>query len=211
MATVKIAEQPRGSFGESSRLHHSDPSVAVAARLQRSLRNASAQASQYEHEMKDLESSLSENLSNFRAIDSSLGEAFDGLQRNTKRANRALKQQVPHITSELNECKDILEELSETLPTIRTQVQGIGDIYDSGRQKAKDLVDDLTWLNTEFYERWRLIIFTSSSPVSVRYKLIMRTLFAVSFVLCCWLSWVVLRGGYRAYRHRLVWGERLLS
>lgn len=162
------------------------------------------------------------------------------LQRNTKRANRALNQQVPHITTELNECKDILEELSETLPTIRSQVQGIGDIYDSGRQKvgsprvhcffskvhvsdfflfifisvclqAKDLVDDLTWLNTEFYERWRLIIFTSSSPVSVRYKLIVRTLFAVSFVLCCWLSWVVLRGGYRAYRHRLVWGERLLS
>ncbi|EAU90506.1 hypothetical protein CC1G_00890 [Coprinopsis cinerea okayama7 len=204
------ARSPPATGGQGSKTH-TDPSVAVAERLEQALRKVSNRASQYEHEMKDLESRLSEHLSNFRAIDSLIGEAYDGLQRNSKRANRALQHQVPHINDELEESKEVLLELSETLPIVQMQVKGIRDIYDSGRRTAKDLVDDLTWLNTEFYERWRLIVFTSTSPVSWRWKIFMRTLFAVSFVLCCWLSWIALRGAYRAHRHRLVWGEKLMS
>jgi hypothetical protein len=77
--------------------------------------------------------------------------------------------------------------------------------------QAQALVEDLVWLNTEFYERWRSIIFTSSSPVSWRWKAVMRTLFVISFILCSWLSWIALSGAYRAHRHRLVWGEKLMS
>lgn len=208
MPTIKVTEQLHSTVLQDT--PYADPSSTVAARLERALKNVSKQASQYEHEMKDLESRLSENLSNFRAIDSLLGEAFDGLQRNTKRANRALQQQVPRIIEQLETSSEILDELTDTLPVIQAQVRGIHEIYDSGQDKAKDLVEDLTWLNTEFYERWRQIIFTSSSPVPQRTKVIMRTLFAISFVLCCWLSWTALGGAYRAHRHRLVWGDKLM-
>ncbi|KAF6761622.1 hypothetical protein DFP72DRAFT_879153 [Ephemerocybe angulata] len=188
-----------------------DPSASVAARLECTLKKVSQQASQYEGEMKDLESKLSENLSNFRAIDSLLSEAFTGLQRNTKRADRAINHQVPNIHRDLQESTEVLEELADTLPTVQTQVKDINSMYDSGRQKAELLVKDLEWLNTGFYERWRLIIFTSSTPVSLRWKIIMRTLFVLSFILCSWFSWIALKGAYRAHSHRLVWGDRLMS
>ncbi|TFK29710.1 hypothetical protein FA15DRAFT_287284 [Coprinopsis marcescibilis] len=208
--TVKSSEHLQSSAGQTSRSWQ-DPSVRVAERLEKVLKNVSKQAAVHESEMKDLESRLSENLSNFRAIDSLLGEAYNGLQRNTKRADRALQQQVPRMIDELEESQKVLNELTGTLPAVHTQVEGIRELYDSGREKARDLVVDLTWLNTEFYERWRLIVFTSSSPVSWRLKALMRTLFVVSFLLCFWISWIALGGAYRAHKHRLVWGEKLMS
>ena len=100
-------------------------------------------------------------------------------------------------------------------------------MYDSGRNKvrfhrsnlpcsltplqAQNLVADLSWLDTDFYERWRRIIFTSSSPVSWRWKALMRITFTVSFVVVAYLTWIALGGVYRAHRQRLVWGERLMS
>ncbi|KAK0188966.1 hypothetical protein F5146DRAFT_1057397 [Armillaria mellea] len=180
-------------------------------KLEAALRRVSVQAAQYESQMKDLESKLSEGLSNFRAIDSFLQEAFTVLRRNTRRAERSKNQQLPDISAELDECNTMLKDLSQTLPTIQNQVADLRAVYDSGRKKARSLVADLTWLNTEFYERWRTIIFTSSSPVSWRWKAFMRFLFAVSFLICSWITWIALLGAYRAYRYKLVWGERLMS
>ncbi|KAL0065798.1 hypothetical protein AAF712_007101 [Marasmius tenuissimus] len=169
------------------------------------------QTAQYEYQMKELEHKFSESLSNFRAIDSLLQEAFTGLKRTSKRADRALDHQVPAINNDLEESLKVLTELDQTLPAIRKQVMEIRTLYDSGRDKAQTLVSHLRWLNTEFYERWRVTIFTSSSPVSSQWKIIMRFLFTISFVICCWLAWISVLGGYRAYRHKLVWGERLMS
>lgn len=134
---------------------------------------------------------------------------------------------IPQINGELDKSKEKLTELAERLPTIRTVVSDIRTVYDSGRNKvhsrrsyltrslthykAQNLVADLSWLDTDFYERWRRIIFTSSSPVSWRWKAIMRITFAVSFVVVAYLTWIALGGVYRAHRQRLVWGERLMS
>lgn len=72
-------------------------------------------------------------------------------------------------------------------------------------------MSSLTWLNTDFRERWRLIIFTSSAPISWRWKALMRISFAVFMVTFLWVAWVAMSGAYRAHRQRLVWGERLMS
>ncbi|KAJ7155347.1 hypothetical protein C8R43DRAFT_999438 [Mycena crocata] len=187
------------------------PAAVSTVKLEAALKKVSTQAAQYEHQMKDLESKLAESLSNFRAIDSLLQEAFAGLRRNAQRADHALNKQVSYITHELDSSMDSLTQLAEELPIIGDQVADIRSVYDSGRKKAQHLVMDLTWLNTEFYERWRQIIFTSSSPVSWRWKVVMRVLFAVSFVVFVWLTWITIWGGYRAHRGGLVWGERLMS
>ncbi|KII87374.1 hypothetical protein PLICRDRAFT_43006 [Plicaturopsis crispa FD-325 SS-3] len=179
--------------------------------LDEAIKRASGRAMQYEYQMKDLESKLAENLSNFRAIDSLLQEAFLGLQSNSQRAERALNIHVPHIYKELDQSNEALTDLADRLPTIRTQVAHIHTLYDSGRAKAQHLVSELEWLNTDFYERWRAVIFTTTSPVSWRWKAFMRFLFLLSFLACTWMAWIVLRGAYRAHRHRLVWGERLMS
>jgi len=93
----------------------------------------------------------------------------------------------------------------------RAQVAEIRAVYDSGRAKAQIVVDDLTWLTTSFYDRWRMIIFTSSSPVSLRVKLIMRFLFFVCFMACMYIVFITIQGAFKAHRHRLVWGDRLMS
>ncbi|KAJ3528648.1 hypothetical protein NMY22_g9328 [Coprinellus aureogranulatus] len=208
LATLK-EQTPQRLAGPSARAV--DPGLSVATKLEYALRSASNQAAKYEGEMKDLESKLSRNLSNFRAIDSLLSEAFSGLQRNTKRADRAMNHQVPNIHNDLQESKEVLEDLAETLPIVQAQVHEINNMYESGRRKAQVLVKDLEWLNTDWYERWRLIIFTSSSPVSLQWKVIMRTLFVAMSILCCWFSWIALKGAYRAHSHRLVWGDKLMS
>ncbi|KAJ7224238.1 hypothetical protein GGX14DRAFT_424770 [Mycena pura] len=185
--------------------------TADAGKLEAALNKASAQAAQYEHHMKDLESKLAESLSNFRAIDSLLQEALTGLRRDARHADYALNKQVPHITQELDASMHSLTQLAKDLPTIQSQVAEICAVYDSGQNKAQRLVSDLRWLNTEFYERWRLIIFTSSSPVSWRWKALMRVFFAISFLGFIWLTWIAVWGGYRAHRGGLLWGERLMS
>ncbi|KAJ6518860.1 hypothetical protein C8R45DRAFT_949548 [Mycena sanguinolenta] len=187
------------------------PAAVSTVKLEAALKKVSRQAAQYEHHMKDLESQLAESLSNFRAIDGLLQEAFAGLRRNAQRADQALSKQVSHITEELDSSMDSLTLLAEDLPTIQGQVADIRAAYDSGRNKAQSLLQDLTWLNTDFYERWRLIIFTSSSPVSWRWRALMRLFFAISFAIFVWLTWITVWGGYRAHRGGQIWGERLMS
>jgi len=179
--------------------------------LQAVMKRVSQQATQYEDQMRDLESKLSENLSNFRAVDSLTQEAFLNIKPSLKRGERAQKVQVPNITNELDQSLETLSKLSSALPKIQSKVTDIQQVYNSGQKKAGILVENLVWLNTDFYERWRLTIFTSSSPVSPRWKAIMRFLFTISFILCSYLFWIALSGAYRAHRHRLVWGDRLMS
>ncbi|KAF5350243.1 hypothetical protein D9758_007836 [Tetrapyrgos nigripes] len=196
----------------SSKISPSETTTSIASsKLEIALKKMSKKASMYEYEMKELEAKLSESLGNFRAIDSVIQETLNGLRHNGKQADKALHVQIPFITRQLDESSEILSQLSRSLPKIQSEVSSIRSVYDSGREKAQSLVVDLSWLNTEFYERWRVIIFTSSSPVSLRWKAIMRVLFTISFVICCWLAWIALFGLYRAYRHKLVWGERLIS
>ncbi|PFH51775.1 hypothetical protein AMATHDRAFT_58241 [Amanita thiersii Skay4041] len=180
-------------------------------RLEAAVKLVSGRAQEYEYQLRAVESELSTTLSNFRAIDSIMREAYAGIEQHTLRANHALDVQAPYIAQELEDSEKSLTQLTETLPAVDTQVANIKSIYDTGRDEAQRLVDDLTWLNTDFYERWRRIIFTSSSPVSWRWKAVMRTLFAISFVICTVLFWIALSGAYRAHRHRLVWGDKLMS
>ncbi|KZP09885.1 hypothetical protein FIBSPDRAFT_759237, partial [Athelia psychrophila] len=179
--------------------------------LENALAKASARAARYELELKALETNLVENLSNFRAVDGLLQDTFTALNRNARRADRALKSHVPHVEHEQQKTETDLTELGEFLPTIKEEVSDIKLAYDSGRKKAEELVQDLLWLDTDFYERWRTIIFTSSSPVSWRWKVLMRLLFAVAFIVLVNMTWIAIGGVYRAHRERLVWGERLMS
>ncbi|KAG2128553.1 hypothetical protein DEU56DRAFT_915433 [Suillus clintonianus] len=161
--------------------------------------------------MQELSTKLTENLSNFRAMDSLMQGSLDELKRDTQRVNHALEEHIPFIHEELQNSLVSLEELSHTLPQIRSHVTEIRRIYDSGREKAKNLVQDLNWLNTEWHERWRIIIFTNRSPVSWWWTATMRVLFAVTFITFGWITWVAIAGAYTAHRQRLVWGERLMS
>jgi len=185
--------------------------IISTSKVESALKRTCKSNAKYEYLMKDLESRLSDDLSNFRAIEGLMQNRYKGLQRTAQRSDKALNHQVPQIKEELDYLTESLTELVETLPTTRTQVSDIKQAYDSGRGKAQALVSDLSWLNTEFYERWRMIIFTSSSPVSLRWKIYIRLIFVVSFIICSWLSWIAITGAYRAHRHRLVWGEKLMS
>ena len=112
------------------------------------------------------------------------------------------------------------------------QTAHVRNLYDSSRKKvlyfplwfsindpdagvpplqAQVLVKELRWLNRDFTSRWRIVIFSRSSPVSWRWRATLRALFALAFILLTWCMWIALRGAYRAHRQRLVWGERLIS
>lgn len=166
---------------------------------------------QYESQMQELSIKLTEGLSNFRAMDSLMQGSLDELKRDTQHAKRALEEHIPSIREDFHNSLVSLEELSHTLPQIQTHVAEIQHIYDSGREKAKNLVTDLNWLNTEWHERWRIIIFTNRSPVSRWWTATMRVLFAATFITFGWITWAAIAGAYTAHRQRLVWGERLMS
>ncbi|KAI0287331.1 hypothetical protein BC826DRAFT_1045206 [Russula brevipes] len=172
----------------------------------------SRRAAAFERQIKALEEKLSEDLSNCRAIESSLKDAFSSVKRNYRRADKdALRTHVPHIDVGLDQALGMLQELEIQLPAIRTQAARLHRLYDSSRGKARSLVEDLRWLNRDFTSRWRTVIFSRSSPVSWRWRATLRALFALTFILVAWGLWIALRGAYRAHRQRLVWGERLIS
>ncbi|KAI0788763.1 hypothetical protein C8Q75DRAFT_187847 [Abortiporus biennis] len=171
----------------------------------------SRRAQGYEDQMRSLESKLAENLSNSRAIDNLLRDVVMSLQNTQRRTKTALSTTVPHIVHALTEDLTTLHELEEHLPEVGTQVKDIRNVYDRGREKAIELVDSLEWLNTPVPLRLRTIIFTPNAPVSPRWKVLLRFLFAVIFIACIWITWITIRGAIRAHRQRLVWGERLMS
>ncbi|THH17787.1 hypothetical protein EW146_g3104 [Bondarzewia mesenterica] len=178
MSTSSLIRSPKPS--ENTALYASGGRTAEI--FDAVLACASQRAQQYELQLKELEEKLSEDLSNCRAIESLLRDSVGTLKYNYRRADKeALRTHIPHINSELQQSMTKLTELEMRLPEIRTQVDRIRTNYDTGRQKAQQLVLDLDWLNTDFYERWRTIIFTSQSPVSWRWKAIMRILFAICF------------------------------
>ncbi|KAL4078591.1 hypothetical protein V8B97DRAFT_2002868 [Scleroderma yunnanense] len=174
-------------------------------------RRVAARAVQYDSELKNLDTKLRENLSNFRAIEGSIKDTLAELNKSEQRVDYALDTDTPRIREELERSLVVLEELSHKLPRIRSRVADIQSAYNSGRKRARELVNDLVWLNTDFHERWRLIIFTPSAPVSWRWKVIFRLLFGLVLLTFLWIAWVAIRGAYRAHRQRLVWGERLMS
>ncbi|EKM81749.1 hypothetical protein AGABI1DRAFT_112002 [Agaricus bisporus var. burnettii JB137-S8] len=180
-------------------------------KLEMALRKASKKAVEYEGQMRDVEATLSHHLAEFRTFDSDVQQTMHTLRVNSNRVDRASNVQVPRIEEELDESMETLVKLGAELPVIQSQVNCIADVYLSGHETARILVSELDWLNTDFYERWRRIIFTSTSPVSWRWKAIMRTLFILSFMACFWLLWIAVAGAYRAHRHRLVWGDKLMS
>jgi hypothetical protein len=175
------------------------------------LKKVSEKAAECEGQMRDIEATLSRNLTEFRTYDSDMQQTIHSLRFKAKRVDRASNVQVPHIEEELEESMETLGKLGAELPLIQSQVNCIADVYLSGHETARILVSELDWLNTDFYERWRRIIFTSTSPVSWRWKAIMRILFIASFMACFWLLWIATAGAYRAHRHRLVWGDKLMS
>ncbi|KAL4065845.1 hypothetical protein J3A83DRAFT_4375098 [Scleroderma citrinum] len=133
-------------------------------------RRVAARAVQYDSELKNLDTKLRENLSNFRAIEGSIKDTLAELNKSEQRVDYALDTDTPRIREELERSLVVLEELSHKLPRIRSRVADIQSAYNSGRKRARELVNDLVWLNTDFHERWRLIIFTPSAPVSWRWK-----------------------------------------
>ncbi|KAI9428608.1 hypothetical protein H4582DRAFT_2042383 [Lactarius indigo] len=186
--------------------------VISARSLDEVLASTSRRAAVFEMQIKALEEKLAEDLSNCRAIECSLKEAFSNIKRNYRRAEKdSLRTHVPHIDAELDQALGVLDELEVRLPAIRTQAAHVRQLYDSSRDKAQVLVEDLRWLNRDFTSRWRTVVFSRSSPVSWHWRATLRALFALTLVLVAWGSWIALRGAYRAHRQRLVWGERLIS
>lgn len=202
--TDKRAATPTGSIDSAETIPStSGLDAALAATSQRAL--------SYEMQIKDLEGKLAEDLSNSRAIDNLLREVVQGLQQTQRRSSNALTNTVPYIDRTLQDNLETLHDLGTALPEIGRQVQHIRQVYDHGRDKAHELVDSLEWLNTPIPLRLRTIIFTSNAPVSARWKALIRSLFALVFLMCMWIAWITLRGAVRAHRNRLVWGERLMS
>lgn len=177
----------------------------------RSSHTASRRTALYEHQIKDIEGMLTVDMSNSRAIHNLLQEVLSGIHQNQRRADIALASTVPYIQHSLDDDLSALVHLDAHLPRIGHQVRDIRHVYDRGRDKARDLISSLDWLNTPLSLRLRTIIFTPHAPVSARWKALIRTLFAFALFACVWIAWITLQGAVRAHRQGLVWGERLMS
>ncbi|KAJ8489204.1 hypothetical protein ONZ51_g3054 [Trametes cubensis] len=154
---------------------------------------------------------LALDLSNSRAIENLLQDVVTSIHHTSERARFASRNTVPDIETHLDQDLVVLAELEEQLPEVGSQIRDIRNVYDRGRDKARDLMASLEWLNTPVSQRLRTIIFTSNAPVSKKWKVAVRTVFALIFCACMWIAWITLRGAVRAHRQRLVWGERLMS
>ncbi|KAH9940915.1 uncharacterized protein BXZ73DRAFT_98745 [Epithele typhae] len=148
---------------------------------------------------------LALDLSNARAIENLLHEVFASIQQPADRTEFALTHTAPTIAASLEENLTILTDLEEQLPEVGTQIRDIRRVYDRGREKAQQLMTSLEWLNTPVSLRLRAIIFTPNAPVGKRWKVLVRTIFAMVLCACLWIAWITIYGAVRAHRQRLMW------
>ena len=132
-------------------------------------------------------------------------------QSNTQRVDRALTRHIPHIHSELQSSLSHLLALESRFPVLRTQVNAVRSAYDKGRETARALQSDLEWTHAPLAARLHRTLFTRRAPVSALETALTRLVFLLVVLLCAWQVGSVLEGAYRAYRHRLVWGDKLIS
>ncbi|THG95581.1 hypothetical protein EW145_g7932 [Phellinidium pouzarii] len=166
---------------------------------------------QHECQIRDFESELASALSNSRAVHNLLVDALDTIENNRKRVDRALVQHIPHIYRELDLSMESLGTLQDRLPEIRAQVRAIKGAYVSGQEKAAKLVDELEWKHAPIQDKLLRIVFSRAQYVSSRDAALLRLAFTLFLVVLLWQLYGAFDGAYRAYRHRLVWGDKLIS
>ncbi|KAI0372709.1 hypothetical protein BV20DRAFT_939323 [Pilatotrama ljubarskyi] len=215
MSSASTLEEPNRHQSDSSdrsTSHEREQTPSWEPRnLCAALESASRRASLQERQIKDLESKLALDLSNSRAIENLLQEVFTSIRQTTERAQFASNNTVPHVESSLEDDLAILAELEEQLPEVGSQIRDIRRVYDRGRDKARDLMSSLEWLNTPLSQRLRTMIFTPNAPVSKKWIFTARSIFALVLCACVWIAWITLWGAVRAHQQGIVWGERLMS
>ncbi|CDO75238.1 hypothetical protein BN946_scf185036.g2 [Trametes cinnabarina] len=172
MSSASLREDPHHSeSSDISSSHEREHTPSWEPRnLCVALESASRRASLHERQIKEFESKLTLELSNSRAIENLLHEMSHSIRQTSERAHFASSTTVPHIESSLEEDLAILNELEEQLPEVGSQIRDIRHVYDRGREKARDLMASLEWLNTPISQRLRAIIFTPNAPVSKKWK-----------------------------------------
>ncbi|OCB87808.1 hypothetical protein A7U60_g5132 [Sanghuangporus baumii] len=200
----------------------SSASSTVATRVEEANRKleSTAQASvnwgvRHERQIQEFEAELASALSNSRAVHNLLVEALGSIELNRQRVDRALLQHIPHIYRELNGSMVSLSSLQDRLPELRSHVRTIRAAYDSGRNKAQVLTSELEWKRMPVQDKiWRVAFARGEKegvPVRRRDVWLTRMVLVVLALLLCWQLASALDGAYRAYRHRLVWGDKLIS
>ena len=119
-----------------------------------------------------------------------------------------------------------LSALQERLPELRAHVRAIRAAYDSGRAKAQVLTSELEWKRMPIQDKvWRVALLGGNGsvkgngeggvgvvvPVRRRDVWLVRMVLLVIAAVLCWQLASALDGAVRAYRHRLVWGDKLIS
>ncbi|TFY56383.1 hypothetical protein EVG20_g8943 [Dentipellis fragilis] len=115
-----------------------DGAASITRKFDAVLSSTTQHAANYEQQIKELEDKLSEDLSNCRAIEGLLRDAYNALKRNSRRADKeALREYVPHIDEQLAESMEVLSRLEKTLPAVQAQTVHIRATYDSGWGKGE--------------------------------------------------------------------------
>ncbi|EJD07693.1 uncharacterized protein FOMMEDRAFT_73016, partial [Fomitiporia mediterranea MF3/22] len=162
---------------------------------------------------------LASALSNSRAVHHLLVEALGSIESNRQRVDRALTQHIPHIYTELNNSMLSLQTLQSRLPELRSQIHAIRSAYDSGRSKAQTLQHELEWKRAPIQEKLLRVALARPGdeegmkkiPVKRSEVVLVRIVLVICMLVICWQLGGALDGAYRAYRHRLVWGDKLIS
>ncbi|KZT09930.1 uncharacterized protein LAESUDRAFT_810261 [Laetiporus sulphureus 93-53] len=139
--------------------------------LEAALASMSRRTMRYEHQIKDLQSRLTVDMSNSRAIHNLLQEVLAGLQQNQRRTDLALTTTVPHIENSLDDDLATLQELEEHLPHVGQQVVHIRRVYNHGRDKVRLRVhaESVSWHRPRFPSDLPchpLTVFSSDLPLA---------------------------------------------
>jgi hypothetical protein len=136
-----------------------------------------------------VQSKLSTSLSNARALHALLRASSVSLNSSSTRADRALTQHVPYTSTALRHAGSALSHLAEELPDVRDQTAQVARCYVSGKEKARELISELEFMNLPFFTRTLSVIF-GPSPVSARRALVLRITFGVLVLVFSWVVWV---------------------
>jgi len=139
---------------------------AVDRRLDRAVQNVAEKNMRYEKRIKELEEKLGLGVKNGQTLSSEIEQTKARVEETERLLKIGFNNHITQIRRDLESSARLLRELEIELPQKIQNIEGISELYKSGRRRAQIFEKELQWLTMGWMEQLRRTAMHQESPRS---------------------------------------------
>ncbi|KZT37925.1 hypothetical protein SISSUDRAFT_808072 [Sistotremastrum suecicum HHB10207 ss-3] len=143
---------------------------AANRRLDQVVQLAAQRNLRFEKRIQELENRIALGLQNARSQTLDMQDSKKRLEEAEKALDLSFDTWIPLIRQNIGTSEKHIGELEEVLPQKLQSIEGIHELYKSGRRRAQILETELSWLTMSWFEQVRRTALLQESPRSKRWQ-----------------------------------------